>query len=89
MDIGNTVNEQYTAPLNATLTAIFVPGKPADRVADAIVPLQPKAAFWNIPKESAVHSVGMPTRSIERATVEIFTSGNGQEEFWYAIISKY
>lgn len=72
-----------------TLTATFIPsqGSNATRAPDLIIPLSNLSPtlpnFFTIDDDTgATTNVTIPDDTIE-AFVEIFASGNSEEEFWY------
>ena len=99
VDIGNTVDQTYVSPFNVTLKVIYQYGGPAvDRLAqpaDLIYPLSHKvsstgkASVFSLPNDKATSSVTIP-QNIRKATVEVYASGNADEEFWYSNVpSRY
>ncbi|KAF2142495.1 uncharacterized protein K452DRAFT_286909 [Aplosporella prunicola CBS 121167] len=87
-DMGNIVNDQYTASFNATLTAYFYDEEtflPADR----IIPISARkssangASAWNIPADNATNTLSLP-QNIARAIFSISANGQSAEEFWWA-----
>ena len=71
-DLGNLINEIYTAPFNTTLTATFLNDEQAPDAADVIVPIsarqgsQNKPSAWSIPETPASLSVQLP-QNIKKA----------------------
>ncbi|MEO6991477.1 MAG: peptide-N4-asparagine amidase [Candidatus Baltobacteraceae bacterium] len=89
--LGNVVNATYTGIYVVTAKLTFYePGKgwPAATTADAILPIangqnSPPWFTLNTPSDQAVGSVIVPANS-ERAQLEVYATGHGCEEFWYA-----
>lgn len=69
----------------ATITATFIQGSPVERAADLIVPVaKGPGQLWSVPDDSATISVNIAANNVERAVLQVFASGNGNEEFWYS-----
>ncbi|PHH64099.1 hypothetical protein CDD81_4974 [Ophiocordyceps australis] len=94
LDLGNLVNEKYTAPYYVTLTARFFrrQGANLDPVmppADHIEAITAKRAKEGL--GSALVYEGKPVqtwltlpRNMERAVISIAATGQGDEEFWWS-----
>lgn len=95
-DLGNLVNEKYTAAFNATLTATFFTSAGSDGEregngdgpADVIIPLsarrsaENKASAWHVPDDKARALIDFP-RSARRAVLSLSANGQQAEEFWW------
>ncbi|KAI9812663.1 MAG: hypothetical protein M1826_002785 [Phylliscum demangeonii] len=87
-DLGNLINDQYTAPFNTTLTAHFINNGQASSAADLIVPISARHAasngssWFTLPSDQAVNQISFP-RNMKRAVVSIAATGQAAEEFWY------
>jgi len=93
-DIGNLLSEDLglTGVYNATLTATFyapAAGWPKTQKADQIIPLGNPGAtsdpMFSVPPGGNT-TVTLP-RNVAQAYVEIFASGNSNEEFWYTNVA--
>jgi hypothetical protein len=92
VSLGNVVNNTYTGVyvVNATLT-FYEPGKgwPAKAVPDVVEPISQYPAQsppWftlNTPSNTASATLSLPT-NIKSAGLEVYTTGHGCDEFWYA-----
>ncbi|PHH70669.1 hypothetical protein CDD82_6979 [Ophiocordyceps australis] len=94
LDLGNLVNEKYTAPYYVTLTARFFRRKrgkfdpvlrPADQI-EAITAKRSKAGLGSalVYEGEPVQSWLQLPRNIVRAVISIAATGQGDEEFWWA-----
>lgn len=92
VSLGNLVNSTYTGIYNATATLTFYKvGKrwPAATVPDVVAPISeypsgsPPWFTLNSPSNQASATLNLPT-NIEDATLEVYTTGHGCDEFWYA-----
>jgi hypothetical protein len=87
-DLGNLVNDIYTASLNATLTATFFTEADTPRAADLILPVSARQSATNgssvftIPGDNATNTLSLP-RNVERAVFTIASCGQQAEEFWW------
>ncbi|KAI9796885.1 MAG: hypothetical protein M1833_005934 [Piccolia ochrophora] len=87
-DLGNLIDDTYTAPFNATLTATFTRNVNQSEAAHVIIPIsshrssmeQPSA--YSLPHDNATNTVQIP-RSVRRAIVSISACGQAREEFWF------
>jgi hypothetical protein len=86
--LGNLIDDTYTAPFNATLTATFFVGQDVQERADAILPISSKrsnsnlSSAFSLPSDNASVTVPLP-RTIRRAVVSISACGQADEEFWF------
>ncbi|KAI9678146.1 MAG: hypothetical protein M1817_006091 [Caeruleum heppii] len=87
-DLGNLIDDTYTAAFNVTLTATFTHVEYAARHADFILPLSTRSspsnrssAFW-IPRDSARTRVAFP-QNVQRAMLTVTACGQADEEFWF------
>ncbi|KAG6002934.1 hypothetical protein E4U21_002499 [Claviceps maximensis] len=93
-DLGNLINDKYTASFNATLTATYFreetnDADPLAAPADQILPISAgkgmshTGSAWIFPDEAAVASVSLP-RNVKRAVVSIAATGQADEESWWS-----
>jgi hypothetical protein len=89
VDIGNYITGPYNGSFYATLSVTFynttVPS--AQPPPDGIIHLSKTqrngiSTYFNLPNDAASTSVLIPANS-SIAVLELFASGNGDEEFWY------
>ena len=84
-DLGNLINEIYTAPFNVTLTAAFFTTDESIVPADLIVPISKhegdagQPSYFKYPAETASDGLTLP-RNIRRAVVTLAATGQAQEE---------
>lgn len=87
-DLGNLIDDTYTAPFNATLIATFFASSEKTNAADVIYPISARRSAkdapsaFSVPGENASVSVDFP-RNVRRAVVSIAACGQGDEEFWF------
>lgn len=89
-DLGNLVNEIYTAPFNTTLTATFFSIDDANELppADLVIPLsarksaQGQPSAFKIPDASAISTFSIPA-NVQKAVFAISATGQIDEEFWF------
>ena len=87
-DLGNLIDETYTAPFNVTLSASFFTSADDFAPADAILPLSAKLSASNrpsafsLPSSDAITNVTFP-RNVRRAVATISACGQADEEFWF------
>lgn len=93
-DLGNLIDDTYTAPLDVTLTASFALLSEPANAADAILPISAQNASddspsaFNVPSDDATVSHKIPIDT-SRAVVSISACGQSTEEFWYSnVLSK-
>ena len=90
-DLGNLVNDVYTAPFNATLTLNFFSTDHVDSLppADAIVPISARRSAdlgpsaFKVPEDRALTTASLP-KNITRAVVSLSACGQMAEEFWWS-----
>lgn len=88
-DLGNIVNDVYTASFNTTLTAHFSYQGAGIRVADQVLPISATksksgaASAFNVPADNTSVSYKIPS-TVSRAVVAISACGQSQEEFWWS-----
>lgn len=88
MQMDNIYNSVFTGNFDVTITALFYNDEGSVTPADAILPISSqsstsnKTSVFSLPDGNATVSLSFP-RNVERAVVSVFTSGNGNEEFWY------
>lgn len=88
-DLGNLVNDIYTASFNTTLTATFFTVEEEFEPADLILPIsarkgsEGKASVFMLPEDTAANTIGFP-RNVNRAVFTVSACGQATEEFWWA-----
>ncbi|KAF2235149.1 hypothetical protein EV356DRAFT_445452 [Viridothelium virens] len=88
-DLGNLINNIYTAPYNATLTASFFTAGDSDPPADLIFPVSARQSASNAPSvftfpvDNATNTLTLP-QNIRRAVFTIAACGQAEEEFWWS-----
>jgi len=90
VDIGNYVIGPYNGTFNATLSIDFyrIESPHSEPPPGHIIPLSKRdsrgvSTYFSLPDDKSAASVVIP-RNSSRIVLEIFASGNGQEEFWYS-----
>ena len=91
VDLGNLINDVYTASYNVTLTAYFsqAPRGQNVRTADMILPISKQNSEFNLtsafhlPAEHAISQHKVPSTA-SRAVVSISACGQSTEEFWWS-----
>lgn len=87
-DLGNLIDDTYTASFNTTLTATFFTQENAPETADLILPIsaergsQNAASAFNFPADNATVAQTLPA-GVSRAIVSLSACGQSTEEFWY------
>lgn len=89
-DLGNTIDDTYTAPFDATLTANFFNADETIDPADMILPVSlgkgssgmPSAFQYPDPNKTVASSLKLP-RNIRKAVFTISATGQIDEEFWF------
>lgn len=88
-DLGNIVNDVYTAPFNVTLTAAFLTENVGPKAADVILPVSAMkgstgaSSVFNLPDDNATTSLSVP-RNAQKAIFSIASAGQSAEEFWWS-----
>lgn len=91
-DLGNLINENYTAPFNTTLTAIFFQSDvDAGQLppADAIIPISARkgakseVSQFTVPQDNATNTITDFPRNARRAIFSVSANGQANEEFWW------
>ncbi|KAI9664537.1 MAG: hypothetical protein M1821_005983 [Bathelium mastoideum] len=88
-DLGNLINNIYTAPYNATLTASFFSADDSIVPADLIIPVSARQSASNAPSvftfptDNATNTLTLP-QNIRRAVFTIAACGQADEEFWWS-----
>jgi hypothetical protein len=91
-DLGNLVNDVYTAPFNATMTLTFFGSNQQDNTlppADVILPISAQKSrthepsAFKVPDNRAISSITFP-KHISRAIVSLSACGQMSEEFWWS-----
>ena len=91
-DLGNLVNEIYTAPFNVTLSASFFTADDSVTPADLILPVSLRKAVHNhpsafqVPPDTAMSILTLP-RNIKKAVFTIAATGQSEEEVWDSLIA--
>ena len=89
VDIGNYIVGPYNGSFNATLSVSFYNTTlPRLQSPDQIVPLsniQPNgiSTYFSLPNDTSLITVFIPSNTTQ-LVLEMFASGNGDEEFWYS-----
>ena len=87
-DLGNLVNEIYTAPYYTTLLVSFFTVPDSLPTADIILPISAElsskdmGSAFSVPAQNASVSYAFP-QNIERAVISLSACGQATEEFWY------
>ena len=87
-DLGNLIDQTYTAPFNVTLTASFFDAARDSSTADSILPISARRASSNMPSafslpgDNATDSIVLP-RNVRRAVASLSACGQADEEFWF------
>ncbi len=90
-DLGNLVNDVYTAPFNASVVVSYINDNQTSisAPADLILPLSAKKAAtyasseFRVPQSQAIHNFTIP-RNAKRAIFSISACGQMDEEFWWS-----
>lgn len=87
-DLGNLIDDTYTAPFNTSLSATFSMVNTAINPADQIIPVSSRRSDSNapsvfrLPPDVAANNITLP-RNINRAVFSVSACGQGSEEFWW------
>ncbi|KAI9054183.1 hypothetical protein LZ554_001354 [Drepanopeziza brunnea f. sp. 'monogermtubi'] len=88
-DLGNLINDIYTAPFNTTLTATFFMVEDTDEPASLIIPISARrgddkaASVFTLPVDNATNTLSLP-RNANRAVFSVSACGQATEEFWWS-----
>lgn len=88
-DLGNLIDETYTAPFNTTLTATFFMDHEVSKPADQIIPISARKSKLNapsaftLPTDVAINILTLP-QNANRAVFSLSACGQATEEFWWA-----
>lgn len=91
-DLGNIVNDVYTASFNTTLTATFFMADVdvgAAPPSDLIIPISARGSadntgsMFTLPSSNATNTVSFP-RNANRAVFAVSANGQANEEFWWS-----
>lgn len=89
VDIGNTVDSTYVSPFNVTLEIFYQYSefnKTNTKIADLVLPLSSLSSRVNLSSAFSLPGLADTAVSVpqntEKAIVEIYASGNADEEFW-------
>jgi hypothetical protein len=92
VDIGNYVVGPYNGSFNATLSIELynVVSPQRSLIPDKIIPLSKPvteqiSGYFSLPNDNTSVTISIPDNS-SHVSLEVFASGNGQEEFWYSNI---
>ncbi|TAQ91493.1 hypothetical protein B7494_g260 [Chlorociboria aeruginascens] len=87
-DLGNLINDIYTAAYNTTLTATFFTAESTVAPADLIIPVSARngdinsPSVFTLPSDNATNTVSFP-RNVNRAVFSVLACGQATEEFWW------
>ncbi|KAL8996889.1 MAG: hypothetical protein Q9169_003700 [Polycauliona sp. 2 TL-2023] len=87
-DLGNLIDNTYTASFNTTLTATFFTVPNTKPAADQILPISARRSAddapsaFSLPGDDASVAYTIP-QNTERAVVSLLACGQATEEFWY------
>jgi hypothetical protein len=87
-DLGNLIDDTYTAPFNTTLTATFFTIDNTVAPADSIIPISSRksdsnlGSSFSIPEDNATNTITLP-QNIRRAAFTVSACGQADEEFWF------
>lgn len=88
-DLGNLINDIYTAPFNVTITASYFTANDSIVPADVIFPVsahkgaQNKPSVFTVPPETASSVLTLP-QNVKKAVFTIAATGQSEEEFWWS-----
>lgn len=88
-DLGNLVNNVYTASFNTTLTATFFTSEDTVEPASLIIPISSRngaanaGSVFTLPTDNATNTVSFP-RNANRAVFSVSACGQATEEFWWS-----
>lgn len=88
-DLGNLIDDTYTASFNVTLRVSFWVSSESLKTADIILPISAQRSShdspsaFNIPLENATTTHVVPVGAV-RGVVSISACGQAAEEFWYS-----
>lgn len=87
-DLGNVINDIYTAPFNVTLTAAFFTAPDSVVPADLVIPVSNRQgsasqpSYFRFPNETAANDITLP-QNVKKAVFTIAATGQALEEFWW------
>ncbi|KAI9766658.1 MAG: hypothetical protein M1835_007148 [Candelina submexicana] len=87
-ELGNLIDDIYTASFNTTLTATFMYDPNVPVAADVILPISARrsstdtGSSFSIPEANATNVILLP-QNVRSATVTISACGQADEEFWF------
>ncbi|KAL7623484.1 hypothetical protein AAE478_007166 [Parahypoxylon ruwenzoriense] len=91
-DLGNLLDDKYTASFNATLAATFFTSRVGTEdapPADVIIPISARKGATNgvsqftLPAENATNTISFP-QNVNRAIFSVSANGQASEEFWWS-----
>lgn len=88
-DLGNLINDIYTAPFNVTLIGTYFTAKDSITPADVVLPIsarkgtQDQPSAFVVPPNIASNSLTIP-RNVKKAVFTIAATGQSAEEFWWS-----
>ena len=86
-DLGNLINNVYTAPFNVTLTASYFTAEDSITPADLIMPVSTRQgaagqpSYFTVPPDTASNDLTLP-RNVKKAVFTIAATGQSEEEVW-------
>lgn len=84
-DLGNLVNDIYTAPFNVTITSAFFTADDSITPADLILPVSARessanmSSVFTVPSDTASNNLTLP-RNVKKAVFTIAATGQSEEE---------
>lgn len=84
-DLGNLINDVYTAPFNATLTASYFTAEDSIQPADLILPVSARKgakgqpSVFTVPPATASNTLRFPP-NVRKAIFTIAATGQNEEE---------
>ncbi|KAI9892279.1 MAG: hypothetical protein M1814_001738 [Vezdaea aestivalis] len=85
-DLGNLIDDTYTAPFNATLTATFSKAELGAQRADSILAISARrqnlSSAFTLPSDVAASTINFP-QNVRKAVVSLSACGQADEEFWF------
>ena len=84
-DLGNLINDIYTAAFNVTLTASYFTAEDTITPADKVLPIskrrssQNQSSVFEVPRETASDDLKLP-RNVKKAIFTVAATGQSEEE---------
>ncbi|KAK5116617.1 hypothetical protein LTR62_007291 [Meristemomyces frigidus] len=88
-DLGNIVNDIYTAAINVTITAAYFNAEDSITPADLILAVSShqsaanSASVFTVPSDTASSVLTLP-RNVKKAVFTVAATGQSDEEFWWS-----